>query len=347
MNALKRFLYRLGHWEFWPFWAIYYPLFPIWAYFSMRARSFFFFNAVNPTITNGGMAMESKKAIYDLVPEKYLPKTLLIEGTIPNDELVQKVEKAGFHTPFIVKPDVGLKGLGVEIIYSPDELMVYHQKFPDDFLVQELVRYPLELGVFFIKPPRKEQGKITGIVQKEFLSITGNGHDTLGELIDKKPRSRLQRKVLKKRFHGTWEKVLSNGEKEVLVPFGSHTRGAMFIDVSHLIDQALETQMNNICSDIDGFHFGRLDILCSSVEELAKGINFKIIEVNGAGSEPTHIYDPDHSLFFAWREIVRHWWFLYCIATNNKKQGHSYLGYVDGREMLRKNKALEARLKLI
>jgi hypothetical protein len=33
-----------------------------------------------------------------------------------------------------------------------------------------------------------------------------------------------------------------------------------------------------------------------NVEELEQGINFSIVELNGA--EPTHIYDPKHSLFF-------------------------------------------------
>lgn len=347
MNTMKRFFHRLGHWEFWPFWAIYYPLFPIWTYLSIRAQSFFFFNAVNPTITNGGMAMESKKAIYDLVPERYLPKTLLLKASTPTGELAPIVQQAGFEMPFIVKPDIGLKGLGVEIIDSLGALKAYRQKFADDLLVQELVRFPLELGVFFVRPPGQEKGKITGIVQKEFLSITGNGHDTLGELIDAQPRSHLQRDALRKRFYGTWENVLPPGEKLVLVPFGSHTRGARFIDVSHLIDPALENRLNTICASIEGFHFGRLDILCRSVGELSRGTGFKIIEVNGAGSEPTHIYDTEHSLFFAWKEIVRHWWLLYHIASYNKKLGHPYLGFRNGREMIKNNRALEARLKLI
>jgi hypothetical protein len=33
------------------------------------------------------------------------------------------------------------------------------------------------------------------------------------------------------------------------------------------------------------------------IEELEQGINFSIVELNGAASEPTHIYDPKHSLF--------------------------------------------------
>ena len=63
MESLRLTWHRITHWEYWPFWVIYYPLFPVWAFFSLRARSFFFFNAANPTMENGGMAMESKNDI--------------------------------------------------------------------------------------------------------------------------------------------------------------------------------------------------------------------------------------------------------------------------------------------
>jgi hypothetical protein len=53
-------------------------------------------------------------------------------------------------------------------------------------------------------------------------------------------------------------------------------------------------------AQIPEFYYGRLDIMFTSWEDLAQGLNFSIVEVNGAGSEPTHIYDPKHSIFFAW-----------------------------------------------
>jgi hypothetical protein len=90
-----------------------------------------------------------------------------------------------------------------------------------------------------------------------------------------------------------------------------------------------------------------LDILHTSLEELSIGENFSIIEINGAGSEPTHIYDPKHSLFFAWHEIIRHWKMLYEVSRINKKNGHVYLSYKDGTAMLRANDKLEVRLKMM
>jgi hypothetical protein len=56
-----------------------------------------------------------------------------------------------------------------------------------------------------------------------------------------------------------------------------------------------------------GFYFGRLDVMYNTVEELEQGINFSIVELNGAASEPTHIYDPKHSLFCMERTRASHY----------------------------------------
>ncbi len=86
-----------------------------------------------------------------------------------------------------------------------------------------------------------------------------------------------------------------------------------------------------------GFYYGRLDIRFNSFEELGNNKNWSIIELNGAGSEPTHIYDPKHSLIFAWKEIIRHWQILYSISMQNKIKGFQFLKYKDGMAMFKKN----------
>ena len=103
--------------------------------------------------------------------------------------------------------------------------------------------------------------------------------------------------------------------------------------------------MDAICSQIPGFFFGRLDIRYQQWDELKAGKNFYIIEVNGAGSEPTHIYDPKHSLFFAWKEIIRHWILLWKISRANHKKGHPYLTLPEGISMFREDKQWSEKLK--
>lgn len=347
MGSLKLIWYRFAHWEYWPLWAIYYPLFPVWLYYSLKARSFFFFNAANPGMKNGGMAMESKMAIYEMIPRQYIPNTLFIAKDEAPDAALERILASGISFPFIAKPDIGMKSFGVEKIYDESQFRDYAQKTPSHYLVQELIPYGKEVGIFYVRRPGEAQGQITGIVSKEFLSVVGNGTSTILELIKKNPRSHLQLIKLKEKLGEHLNTVLADGETFVLVPYGSHTRGAKFVDISHQVNDALTKTINDICVPMENFHYGRLDVLYSTFDELCQGKNFSVIEINGAGGEATHIYDPKHSLWFAWREINRHWSMMCEVSILNHQKGHSYLSFKDGRAMLRENGALQAQLKTI
>ncbi len=293
------------------------------------------------------MAMESKMAIYDLIPAHHIPKTLHFEKHVSVVQIITSLKKAGIDFPFIVKPDIGMKAFAVEKIKSAEGLSSYMRRTSGVFIAQELIEYPSELGIFYVRNPNEERGRITGIVAKEFLAVNGDGRHSILELIKQNPRSHFQLAALKRTYGSVLDTILPMDEKFILVPYGSHTRGAKFSDVTKKSTEALVTVIDRICRQIPGFYYGRLDILCTSMEDLEHGKNFKIIEINGAGSEATHIYDPGHSLFYAWREIIRHWILLYRVSLANYEKGHSYLSYKDGREMLRANNALEAQLKLL
>ncbi len=145
--------------------------------------------------------------------------------------------------------------------------------------------------------PDQKTGKITGIVSKEFMILTGDGVSTIEELIKKNPRYELQLATLKLEYGNKLLEILPKGEKLNMVPYGNHARGAKFIDGSHWISPKLTETINTICIQIPEFYFGRLDVMYTCWEELERGENFSIVELNGAASEPTHIYDPRHSLF--------------------------------------------------
>jgi hypothetical protein len=155
-------------------------------------------------------------------------------------------------------------------------------------------------------------------------------------LLQKEKRFILQISALKKEDATQLDFVLPKGLKKVLVPYGNHSRGAKFVDVSHLINKKLVASIDRVCKQISGFYFGRLDIRFNSWEELIEGINFSIIELNGAGSEPTHIYDPNHSIFFAWKEIIRHFNLLYKISKQNRNK-FPYMNFTAGLKMFREN----------
>ena len=345
--TLKLFWHKLTHWEYWPLRVIYYPLFPVWLYFSAKARSFFFFNAANPSMKNGGMAMESKMDIYENIPDQFIPKTFLVKKGATLDSVVSKVKEEKIQFPCIAKPDIGMKAFAVEKLHSMEGLKGYLTKTPADFLIQEFIPYQKEVGIFYVRYPGESKGTITGIVAKDFLTVTGDGKSSLLDLIKKDARSHLQLKSLRERLGAELSSVPKKGFEYVLVPYGSHTRGAKFLDWSHRITPQLENIINEVCTQINGFYYGRLDILYNTFEALEKGKDFRVIEVNGAGSEATHIYDPKHSLLFAWREITRHWRHLNKINIINHKKGYPYLSYKAGKTMLKEHDKLESQLKLI
>jgi len=333
------FFIKLFHWEYWPFNVVYGPILFYWLWFCLKARSFFFFNTSNPTIKNGGFLLESKKEIYNIIPSKFYPATLYFKADIERSIFEHKLKNSTLQFPLIGKPDIGGKGRGVKNLYSIDEAIEYAEESKVDFLLQEFVPYQNEAGIFYCRFPNNRKGFISGIVIKEFLTVTGDGRSTIEELLRKEKRFILQLAALKNLYKEKLQQVLKNDEECLLVPYGNHSRGAKFIDAHYMINGTLTDAVDKICKQIPGFYYGRLDIRFNTWSDLSKGKNFSIIELNGAGSEPTHIYDPAHSIFFAWREIIRHWKILYKIS----KQNHKYsklpdMKFGSGVQMLRENK---------
>ena len=90
------------------------------------------------------------------------------------------------------------------------------------------------------------------------------------------------RKATEEEYKEKLDTVLKVNETINLVPYGNHCRGTKFIDASNLITPKLTDTFNTICNQIEGFNYGRMDIMFSSYDELENGINFQIVEINGA-----------------------------------------------------------------
>lgn len=273
------------------------------------------------------------------MPEQYYPKTVYLKKGSSPTQAHYLMQDAALHFPVIAKPDIGGRGRMVSTIRNENELKEYVNNIKENFLLQEIVTSENEAGIFYYRYPNENKGQISGIVTKEFLTVMGDGSSTIEELLKKNKRFVLQLPSLKKVYGQTLQGILNKGEKKILVPYGNHSRGSKFIDSSDEIDEALTKAIDEVCKKIPGFYYGRLDIKFNTWAELRAGKNFKIIELNGAGSEPTHIYDPNHSIFFAWKEIIRHWRLLQQISVMNHKLNKiPYMSYKEGIQMLKQNK---------
>jgi hypothetical protein len=341
------FFIKLLHWEYWPFHVVYCLLYPVFLWYCFKARSFFFYAAANPSIENGGFLMESKKKVYDLIPENYKPLTLYYEAGTTLQIIIGEIKEHQLQYPLIIKPDIGCKGQGV--VKANDETALGNaiQKFNCAFLVQPFIPYKKEMGLFYVRYPNQSKGFISGIVEKEFVKVVGDGASTVHELLLQNKRYVLQLNALQQLCAEQMSIIPKKEEELLLLPFGNHARGSLFLDASSNINQQLTDAINKICLQVDSFYYGRLDIKYESLELLQQGKNFCIIELNGAGSEPTHIYDPKHSIFFAWREIIRHWKMLYEISMLNKKKGAPFLKFSEGKKMFRQDAEHQAKLALL
>jgi len=344
---MRRFYIKLFSWEYWPIWIVYFPVSFYFLYLAAKARSFFFFSASNPTIETGGMFFESKWEIFKLIPKEYYPTTIFIEASDDVSMLTKKLGASNIQFPLIAKPDKGGRGWGVKKIDSMEDLLFYKSKMNVSFLIQAYSNYPIELSVFYYRNPNNKKGIITSVTLKKMLTIVGNGYSTIDELIQNNDRAFLQYDKLKRQNKIDFERILKAGEKETLVPYGNHVLGATFLDYNHIIDQELTDTIDTISKRIDGFYFGRYDLRCASIEDLKKGENFSILEVNGAGAEPAHIYEPDFSFFKAQKVILNHFSMMYQAAKENNKRGVAYMSYQDFKDTRKSEKEYRQNVSII
>ncbi len=318
---------------------MYIPVFIYWIWLIIQARSAFFFSAANPTIENGGMLGESKVKIFDLIDDELKPITILFDPSATSAIVLEKLRQHNIHYPFILKPDIGERGSFVEKIENQTDLSNYLKLIKVPFLAQEFIDFKIELGIFYYRYPNQQNGKVSSIVMKEFLSVVGDGVGTLEELIKANPRAVLHLDQLVTRWGPYFKKVLPAHEELILVPIGNHSRGTTFLNANHLINDQLSSIIDKMAKSINGFYFGRIDIRCKSFDDLYKGSKMKILELNGAGSEPGHIYHPGTSLWQAYKSIFHHLNVLLKISKQNHRLGIPYMSFREGIREIAKLRA--------
>lgn len=295
----------------------YIPNIPFALYHAIKAKNLVFYTAVNPSIDNSGIGTESKYKTLQLLPDKYLPKTVFHKATTSVSDTIFKVKKIDIKYPLIVKPDIGFRGLLVKKINSESSLKEYLEKYPINILIQEFLTEKNECGVFYFRYPNQKTGQITSITLKEFLHVIGDGKQTVKQLILNNNRAKLYFEIIKNNSTLSLNTVLKKGEKIKLSDIGNHSKGTQFINGNHLINKKLEATFNKLNKKVDGWFYGRLDLKYNTFEDLEKG-NFKILELNGILAEPTHIYDANKTNYFgALKEMRKHWKQLYKIARIN------------------------------
>jgi hypothetical protein len=332
---LKNLLRKLSNWKHWPFIPFYFPISFVWFWYIIKSRSVWFFSISNPRLTFGGFEGESKKEMYNYLSEEFYPPTIYISPQKSFQEVLSAVKENSFSFPFIVKPNIGMGGILFRKIDNEAHLKTYHQQIPVDYIIQQFVKYPMEICIFYYRIPGKKTGKISAFFLKKLPHITGDGISTIKELLKRYP-SKIEEET-RKLLPENLEKVLKKGEIFNLSFIGNRYHGSTFHDLSKFIDNDLLALFDGI-SLSNNFYYGRYDIKCLSIEDLKQGKNFSILEFNGAGSIPNHIYTEKYTLLEAYKEIIKHWKALYEVSYYNYKAGYSYWKFLKGYRFLRNAK---------
>jgi hypothetical protein len=320
MLPFKQRWKRITQWEYWPMWTIYGPLGLYYFYISARSGGLGFFTRTNPGMYTGGMGLMDKEDMYNMLPSNTFPTTTYFNSKTESSSIQTWISNNNVEFPVVVKPAKGCRGRDVEFIHSENELQQIIKECSEKMVLQSAIPFPNEVGIFYVKIPNESRGRITGIVEKKGIQITGDGIHSLKELILSSERYAPHLFYLEKDSSLNLNEILSCGITKEISSIGNHARGATFYDVSFRNNSKLETVIDSISDQIEGFHYGRFDIKFNSWEELENGKSFSIVELNGANSEPTHVYDPQHSYFYALREFKRHWKMMAQISRLNKNK---------------------------
>lgn len=301
---------RWTHFEFWPAWFFYVPIVPYVIFLIIKYRGVRFPLYANPDLRNGGLVGESK---WDYL--KFLKSgsswTLKAVPLSRNEDWRADLAKSSLKFPMIFKPDVGQRGYGVRLIRDEAEAGAYLSQMGRGVIAQEYCEWNVEVGIFYQRFPDQSLGVIPSITRKEFPFVVGDGKMKLGDLIVSNLRARIIAGVYFERFENELDRVPADGEKVALTLSGNHCQGAIFWDGRELISPELQSAIDKLAHEIPNFYFGRIDIRARSLDDLKVGKNFVVIEVNGSGSEMTHIWDANGSLFSAYKTLFQQWDLLF------------------------------------
>lgn len=342
-EGLRLSFARARRLEFWSPWLFYAPLLPLWIWLHIRYRGFKTITASNPGIALGGLIGESKSEILAILPPRWtLPYFLNRRGPDAAERsaaALARMQALGLNFPIILKPDLAEKGFGLKLARSADDVRAYFAAEPDDVIFQAYHPGPHEAGVFYYRFPDEPHGRILALTHKIFPEVTGDGRTPLGELIRRHPRYRLQQDVFFTRHADRLAEVLGKGERIQLALAGNHYQGTLFKDGAALITPALSARIDDIARAIPGFYFGRFDLRYSDLARFQAGEDLAIVELNGATSEATVIYDPDWSALAVYRMLWRQWRLAFEIGAANRKRGAPATGYRRIFQEIRRHRA--------
>lgn len=337
--------------EFWPAWIMYTPVVLQWFFLSAKYKSLTLPLIANPSIPLSGMVGESKADILNLTSKEsskavcgFTSFTRQTERSAAEDAktVLEQYYAEQLKLPAVAKPDLGCRGVGVRLIESEQQLIEYLELFPigAKFLLQEKSIYQAEAGIFYIRYPGQKEGKIISITLKYTPWVVGNGKQTLKELILADHRAGKLSHIYLERHSDNLNNVLGDGKAYRLAFAGSHTFGSIFRNGNEYITNELGKSLDHFFDGVSGYHYGRLDVKFKDIDTLMQGKDYQILEMNGASSEATHIWDSRTSFTEAIKTLLNQYKVLFEIGNLQRQAGHEVPSLLSLYKAWREEKSL-------
>ncbi|UTW55014.1 hypothetical protein [Kordiimonas sp. SCSIO 12610] len=333
MPILDETAHDVSWFEFAPMKLFYTPVALYCAWLSMRHMGITLPTNSNPGLPYSGLVGESKNAVLNQVTgvsrDWISPYILCLRwsGNGGADktlkEALHSMKEHSLAFPLVAKPDLGMRGAGVQVVKSEEDLLRYIKAFPQgaNFMLQALINEEGEAGIYYVRHPDQEKGEIISLTLKYFPRVYGDGKTTLKQLIKDDPRAGKLAHLYFERFRGRLNEVIAEGDSVRLAFAGNHSAGTIFRNGENDITNAMRDTFDEIAKSMGEFYVGRFDIRFGDFNALKQGYGFRIIEVNGAGGEPTHIWDSRTTIRSAYSTLFSQYKHLYAIGAKNRARG--------------------------
>jgi hypothetical protein len=332
-----------------PKWLICVPLALQWLWLSVRYASPTLPSCANPALTAGGLVGEGKLDYFRGMGPTARAATARHLGVstarpLAAAQLAPMLAAAGLAFPLIAKPDLGLCGYGVRRVDDMAQLTAYLAAFPraETVVLQTYLAQDGEAGIFYARDPRTGQASIIGLALRFFPQVTGDGVRSVRELIAADPRAGRLFGSQQHEAPALAARVPAAGEVVRLATIGSTRVGGLYRDGRTAITARLTAAIDAIARDMPEFYCGRFDVRYDSLDALSEGRGFTIIEINGAGSEAIHAWDPATTLWQGLQIVFAKQRLLFSIGATLRQRGARAVGLLELGRLYRRQQALIA-----
>ena len=323
---------QVGAFERLPKWLNLVPMVTQWLWLGLRHGSVTLPSSANPHITAGGLVGDTKSEYFNCMGALARSRVadfvvIQAQGAASLAATLVAMREAKLDFPVVAKPDLGWCGFGVRRLDDAAGLRDYLSHYPRDaaLMLQRYLAEPGEAGLFYMRHPDQGAGRLLGILLRHYPQVTGDGTSTIAQLVDRDVRLQRTTRSAEHQCSYPADEVPAAGEVVRLSLIASTRVGGRYEDGSGYVTPELTATVEAIARDMPQFHVGRFDVRYLTLDHLRRG-QFTIMEVNGAGSEAVHAWDPKYSVRDVYRIVFAKQRLLFALAAANRARGHQPVG---------------------